>query len=63
MSRKVVTKDRDYEHILIIGGGDLIIARYLLEKFPNVKKITLCEIDKRVTDCTKEYFSCINETI
>ena len=45
MSRKVVTADKEYEHILIIGGGDLIIARYLLEKFPNVKKITLCDID------------------
>ena len=31
--------------MLVIGGGDLIIADYILEKCPGVKKVTVCEID------------------
>ena len=53
---QVVKKDKDYEHIVIIGGGDLIIARYLMEFCPKVKKVTVCEIDQRVIECTKKYF-------
>jgi len=53
---KVCDKNTDYEHVVIIGGGDLIVARYLCENFTKIKKITVCEIDNRVIECTKKYF-------
>jgi spermidine synthase len=56
MSRLVLEKDKTYEHVIIIGGGDLPIAAHVLEKYPNVKKLTVCEIDGRVVEVTKKYF-------
>lgn len=56
MSREVVKYEKSYDHILIIGGGDMLIANYLLENFPNVKKITVCEIDEKVVENVKKYF-------
>ena len=52
----VVKRDTHYDHIVIIGGGDLLIARYILDNFPKVKKLTVCDIDERVIECTKKYF-------
>jgi len=49
MTKEVIKKDTEYDHILIIGGGDILIANYLLENFPKIKKITVCDIDDRVT--------------
>jgi len=57
MSRLVLEQDKIYEHVVIIGGGDLPIAAHVLEKYPNVKKLTVCEIDGRVVEVTKKYFS------
>jgi len=57
MSRLVLEKEKTYEHVIIIGGGDLPIAAHVLEKYPNVKKLTVCEIDGRVVEVTKKYFS------
>lgn len=57
MTRLVLNKDRDYDHVIIIGGGDLIIAAHILNQYPKVKKITVCEIDERVIEVTKQYFS------
>lgn len=31
---------------MIIGGGDLTIAYYILNKYPNLKKLTIVEIDE-----------------
>lgn len=58
MSREVVKESIVYEHILIIGGGDMLIANYLLETFPSsmLKKITVCEIDERVAENVRKYF-------
>lgn len=56
MSREIVKEDKEYNHIMIIGGGDMLIANYLLENFPNVKKITVCEIDERVVENVRKYF-------
>lgn len=53
----VVKKDQDVEHVVIIGGGDLIIGAYLLKHFPKVKKVTICDIDGRVVECVKEWFA------
>lgn len=56
MSRLVLEKEKTYEHVIIIGGGDLPIAAHVLEKYPNVKKLTVCEIDGRVVEVTKNFF-------
>lgn len=56
MSRLVLDKEKTYEHVVIIGGGDLPIAAHVLEKYPNVKKLTVCEIDDRVVEVTKMFF-------
>jgi len=56
MSRLVLEKDKEYEHVIIIGGGDLPIAAHVLEKYPGVKKLTVCEIDERVVELTKKFF-------
>lgn len=43
------------KNILIIGGGDLLIANYILKNNPEVK-VTLCEIDNRVIETVKKFF-------
>ena len=57
ITRFNITKEKSYEHIIIIGGGDLVIAAHLLEEYPLIKKLTVCEIDERVVEVTKKYFS------
>jgi spermidine synthase len=61
LTRLVVDKEKTYEHVIIIGGGDLPVAAHILEKYPGVKKLTVCEIDDRVVEVTKKYFQ-IGET-
>lgn len=51
----VINKEKKYEHLLLIGAGDMIIPDYILKNF-NVAKITLVEIDDRVIENTKKYF-------
>jgi spermidine synthase len=46
LCKLIVEPEKTYDHILIIGAGDLYVPNYLLEKFPGVKKITVCEIDE-----------------
>jgi spermidine synthase len=57
MTQYIVQKDIEYNEILIIGGGDLVICTYLLENYPNIKHITVVEIDDRVCEVVKKYFS------
>jgi spermidine synthase len=57
MSRLVLDKEQIYEHVIIIGGGDLPIAAHVLQNYPNVKKLTVVEIDERVVEVTKQFFS------
>ncbi|HOV14933.1 MAG TPA: polyamine aminopropyltransferase, partial [Spirochaetota bacterium] len=45
----------DPKNVLIIGGGDGGIAREVL-KHKSVEKLYLVDLDKKVTDITKEYF-------
>jgi spermidine synthase len=52
----IVEPEISYDHILIIGAGDLYVPAYLLEKFKNVKKITVCEIDEKVPEIVRRYF-------
>ena len=37
MTRLVIDANKDYETVIIIGGGDLPIAAHILEKYPRVK--------------------------
>jgi len=57
MIDKVVKPGKSYEHIVIVGGGDLVIATQLLKLYPEVKKVTVCEIDDRVVAVSQKYFS------
>lgn len=57
MTKLVLNKQKEYSHVVIIGGGDLPIAAHILEKYPNVKKLTVCDIDERVTAVTRKYFT------
>ncbi len=57
MVKDVIKRDKEYQHVVIIGGGDLIIAAYILKNFENVKKLTVCDIDERVVEVTKRFFS------
>ena len=43
-------------NILIIGGGDLFVANYLLKR-ENIEKITLCELDEGVTKIVRRNFN------
>ena len=66
LTRSVVSHGENYEHVLLIGAGDMIIPTYLLEKYPNIKKITVCEIDERVVEVVKKFFtmsSLVRESI
>ena len=56
MSSNVISQDKDYNHVIIIGGGDLVIAAHILKEYPKVKKVTVSDIDERVIDLTKKYF-------
>lgn len=50
--------------ILILGGGDLLAAKYCLE-FPQIEKVTICEIDEKVVEFAKtnEIFKKITNDI
>lgn len=66
MTNYVVSKDKPIEKVIIVGGGDLIIAAYILKQYPNVKKLIVSDIDERVPEVTKKFFSfasCIDEEI
>ncbi len=51
----VLSTNNEYNHVLLIGAGDMIFPEYMLRTF-NIKKITLVEIDDRVIENTKKYF-------
>lgn len=44
------------KNVLIIGGGDLMAVRELC-KYKSIEKIDLVDIDKKVTEVTKNFFS------
>jgi len=43
------------EKVLIVGGGDGGVAREVL-KYSGIKEVHLCDIDKKVTELSKEFF-------
>jgi len=57
MIETCLKKSKNYGHVLIVGGGDLVIATKILKEHPFVQKVTVCEIDQRVVEVTKKYFS------
>ncbi len=50
------------EKVVVIGGGDGGTVRELL-KHQCIKDITLCEIDKMVTDVSKEFFPSLGKAL
>jgi len=57
MIEAAIKQGQAYDHVLIVGGGDLVIATKILKEYPLVRKVTVCEIDPRVVEVTKKYFS------
>ena len=57
-------KKYNHKKVLILGGGDLLAARYCLE-FPQIEKVTICEIDEKVVEFAKtnEIFKKITNDI
>lgn len=43
------------EHVLIIGGGDLMTLREVM-KYSTIKKVTMVEIDEQVIEVGRKYF-------
>ena len=56
MTKEILAKRKKVDHMLVIGGGDLLIANYILETCPGVKKLTVCEIDEGVVRNCRKYF-------
>jgi spermidine synthase len=49
-------------NILVIGGGDGLVANYLLEKYEKIiKSITLVELDSTVSTTTQQFFTQIGK--
>ena len=57
MMANVIQRGKPLNHVIIVGGGDLVIATQILKDYPEVKKVTVCEIDERVVAVTQKYFS------
>lgn len=57
MTKEILANRKEMDHMLVIGGGDLQIANYILVNCPQVKKITVCEIDERVVANCRKFFS------
>ena len=53
----IISKEEQYENILIFGGGDFLIAHYLNTHYKNFKNIYICDIDKKLMDNTMQYFN------
>ena len=47
------------ERVMIVGGGDFAIAEEVL-KHDTVKHVDLCDIDGRVMDLCKDYFTAVH---
>lgn len=46
--------NKNAKRVLVVGGGDGGVIREVL-KHPNIEKVVLCEIDRRVVELCKEY--------
>ena len=56
MIKFVIEPEKEYQNVLILGGGDLVIPSHLIKNYKNVKKLTVCEIDEKVTSVVRKYF-------
>lgn len=46
---------RTLDHILILGGGDGLAAREILHYYPDVKSITVVDLDPAITQLAREH--------
>ena len=53
---KQQAKDESPVEVLVIGGGDLLVAYYLLEKYGTQTRITIVDQDEKVTQAVRQYF-------
>lgn len=52
----------DPQDVLVVGGGDGGTLREIL-KHPSVKKAVVCDIDKRVTDASRDFFPTVSSAL
>jgi len=57
MIRLVIDPKQEYENILILGAGDLVIPSHLIAIYKNIKRLTVVEIDEKVCQIIAKYFS------
>ena len=57
MIRFVIDPKKEYENVLILGAGDLVIPSHLMANYKNIKKLTVVEIDEKVCQIVGKYFS------
>jgi spermidine synthase len=43
--------------VVVLGGGDLLIVEFLLQRVPQIQKIIVVDIDKNVTAAILKYFT------
>lgn len=60
--KQVLNRDKSYKNVCIIGGGDLKVAGMILQGY-NVEKITICDIDPKITEIVKKVFRIPVETL
>ncbi|MFH1235168.1 MAG: polyamine aminopropyltransferase [Candidatus Diapherotrites archaeon] len=59
MAHPAINVKPEVERVLIIGGGDGGVAREVL-KYRLVKRLDLCDIDKKVTELSKRFFPSVS---
>ncbi len=52
LAHSAMSSVKNVRHIAVLGGGDGLLARELL-KYPEVRTITVIDLDKRMTDLAK----------
>ncbi|MCB9438574.1 MAG: polyamine aminopropyltransferase [Anaerolineales bacterium] len=50
----VMSLTRSHEAVLVLGGGDGLVARELLQ-YPNVEQIIIVDLDSAMTDLARDY--------
>ena len=47
--------DASNKKVIIIGGGDLTAAAYILQNYPKLEQLLVIEIDEKVHEYSKKY--------
>ena len=56
MTKNVLLLEKNYENVLVVGGGDLALVESLVQKHKNVKNVVLLESDAKVLEVLEKFF-------